>query len=104
MSSKLLKMPYSSCRSTFLTPCLLELKKQMLRKMDVPVTPYEVGRDELMAGWLCVERVQRRTGVPYVTLYDYPKRKPIRYCDAIFSYLNTINKMCTLRNRNDREL
>jgi hypothetical protein len=77
-SSKILDMPYSNRRSTFFPPCFLDWKMRKLRKMNVPVTPYEVGRDELLGCWLRVERVQRRTGVPYVTLYDYPNRKPIR--------------------------
>jgi hypothetical protein len=44
----------------------------------VPVTKYDVRRVHMPGGWLLVERVARRTGIPYVTLYDYPKRQSIR--------------------------
>jgi hypothetical protein len=56
-------------------------REEQTREMKirrVPVTKYDVSRVHMPGGWLLVERVARRTGIPYVTLYDYPKRQPIR--------------------------
>jgi hypothetical protein len=56
-------------------------REEQLREMNircVPVTKYDVRRVHMPGGWFLVERVTRRTGIPYVTLYDYPKRQPIR--------------------------
>jgi hypothetical protein len=56
-------------------------REEQLREMNircVPETKYDVRRVHMPGGWFLVERVTRRTGIPYVTLYDYPKRQPIR--------------------------
>jgi hypothetical protein len=45
----------------------------------IAVTKYDVSRVYMPGGWVLVERVTQQTGIPYVALYNYPKRKLIRY-------------------------